>query len=133
MAYEKQTWANGDLITAEKLNHMEDGIDENSVFVVEYDEDASESSATFEETLSAYNNGKTLVAIIHKNSAGSQEHRILWDVKLSGPSYPGINTIYFTCIEPVFQAGFDAMMGVMLDFQSDGSVFLKKGFKSLTT
>ena len=26
MAYEKQTWANGDLITAEKLNHMEDGI-----------------------------------------------------------------------------------------------------------
>ena len=28
MAYEKQTWANGELITAEKLNHMEDGIAE---------------------------------------------------------------------------------------------------------
>lgn len=27
MSYEKQTWANGDVITAEKLNHMEDGID----------------------------------------------------------------------------------------------------------
>ena len=26
MSYEKQTWANGDVITAEKLNHMEDGI-----------------------------------------------------------------------------------------------------------
>ena len=26
MAYTKQTWANGDTITAEKLNHMEDGI-----------------------------------------------------------------------------------------------------------
>lgn len=26
MAYEKQTWTNGDLITAEKLNHIEDGI-----------------------------------------------------------------------------------------------------------
>lgn len=27
MAYEKQTWQSGDIITAEKLNHMEDGID----------------------------------------------------------------------------------------------------------
>ena len=26
MSYTKQTWANGDTITAEKLNHMEDGI-----------------------------------------------------------------------------------------------------------
>lgn len=26
MAYSKQTWTNGDVITAEKLNHMEDGI-----------------------------------------------------------------------------------------------------------
>ena len=31
MAYEKQTWTTGDVITQEKLNHMEDGIalDEN--------------------------------------------------------------------------------------------------------
>lgn len=27
MAYEKQTWNTGDIITADKLNHMEDGID----------------------------------------------------------------------------------------------------------
>ena len=27
MAYVKQTWACGDEITAEKLNHMEDGIE----------------------------------------------------------------------------------------------------------
>ena len=26
MSYEKQTWAMGDVITAERLNHMEDGI-----------------------------------------------------------------------------------------------------------
>lgn len=26
MAYTKQTWECGDIITAEKLNHMEDGI-----------------------------------------------------------------------------------------------------------
>lgn len=28
MAYAKQTWNNGDVITADKLNHMEDGIAE---------------------------------------------------------------------------------------------------------
>ena len=28
MSYEKQTWANGDVITAEKLNHIEEGIAE---------------------------------------------------------------------------------------------------------
>lgn len=32
MAYTKQTWATGDTITAEKLNHMEDGIAENSIY-----------------------------------------------------------------------------------------------------
>ena len=26
MSYEKQTWQNGDIITAQKLNHIEDGI-----------------------------------------------------------------------------------------------------------
>ena len=35
MAYEKQTWANGDIITAEKLNHMEDGIASNGVVFIE--------------------------------------------------------------------------------------------------
>lgn len=27
MAYVKQTWQNGQIITADKLNHMEDGIE----------------------------------------------------------------------------------------------------------
>ena len=30
MAYEKQEWKCGDVVTAEKLNHMEDGITEAS-------------------------------------------------------------------------------------------------------
>lgn len=35
MAYEKQTWACGDTITAEKLNHMEDGIAQGGVTIIE--------------------------------------------------------------------------------------------------
>ena len=32
--YEKQTWVTGETITAEKLNHMEDGISSGGVLVV---------------------------------------------------------------------------------------------------
>ena len=39
MAYEKQTWTNGEVITQEKLNHMEDGIanadSEDSIVIVD--------------------------------------------------------------------------------------------------
>ena len=34
MSYEKQTWQTGDIITAEKLNHMEDGIKEAPGYIV---------------------------------------------------------------------------------------------------
>lgn len=34
MSYTKQVWATGDIITEEKLNHMEDGISANGVLVV---------------------------------------------------------------------------------------------------
>ena len=33
MSYEKQTWQTGDTITAEKLNHIEDGIGENMTVI----------------------------------------------------------------------------------------------------
>lgn len=35
MAYEKQAWACGDVITADKLNHMEDGIAGGGITVIE--------------------------------------------------------------------------------------------------
>ena len=31
MAYTKQTWSNGDVITASKLGHIEDGIYDNAI------------------------------------------------------------------------------------------------------
>lgn len=45
MAYEKQTWVVGDTITAEKLNHMEDGIAEDGgdkIIVTITERDATE-------------------------------------------------------------------------------------------
>lgn len=37
MSYEKQTWATGEVITADKLNHMEDGISQSGGGGGEYD------------------------------------------------------------------------------------------------
>ncbi len=70
MAYEKQTWANGDLITAEKLNHMEDGIDESSLiedFKITLTTDSVASYAnpvvdkSFSEIKDAYDSGKKVI------------------------------------------------------------------------
>lgn len=36
MSYEKQTWVNGEVITANKLNHMEDGIERASEIGLEF-------------------------------------------------------------------------------------------------
>jgi len=62
MAYTKQTWASGDKITAEKLNHIEDGIagagsggsSGNGNFILylseEYDEDVQDTVWKFDKT-----------------------------------------------------------------------------------
>lgn len=70
MAYEKQTWVNGDIITAEKLNHIESGISaiDDSIFYVHFlfDEDNNgnysfSTDATFDEVYEAYENGKKII------------------------------------------------------------------------
>lgn len=35
MAYEKTNWQTGDVITAEKLNHMDQGIEDNSTYIID--------------------------------------------------------------------------------------------------
>ena len=67
MAYEKQTWTTGEVITQEKLNHMEDGIAEGGgVVVVNVTTTASEGGTvttldkTWQEIYDALNAGVVL-------------------------------------------------------------------------
>lgn len=61
MAYTKQTWANGDVITADKLNHMEDGIEsvESAMFLITLEQSGDNYTIdkTMAEIMSAYNSG----------------------------------------------------------------------------
>ena len=71
MAYEKQTWVNGDIITAEKLNHMEDGISGlggSNALICEYDNDAGHTDKTFGEIKAALLSGKTVLLKITEGS-----------------------------------------------------------------
>lgn len=72
MAYEKQTWECGEVISAEKLNHMEEGIEEccsggGEPFIVTFTNTSSDPYAptftadkTFEEVANAIENGKVV-------------------------------------------------------------------------
>ena len=63
--YEKQNWKNGDVITEEKLNHMEEGI-ASSVLVV--NENDGTLDKTWQEILDAYQSG-TVVLIKYSDSS----------------------------------------------------------------
>ena len=54
MAYVKNTWATGDVVTAAKLNNMEDGIANNDVFVVTGDDELSETWQSITDALIAH-------------------------------------------------------------------------------
>ena len=66
MAYTPTNWANGDVITSEKLNKIEQGLANGSggIFLITADMASrtfSNVSATFEEAVEAYDNGMLLV------------------------------------------------------------------------
>lgn len=63
--YEKQTWVTGEVITKEKLNHMEDGIADSGggSFLVILDEDTGALDKTWKEIHDAFASGKYVPVI----------------------------------------------------------------------
>ena len=77
MAYEKQTWQTGDVITQEKLNHMEDGIagaGGGSVLVVNTNEDLSTNSIVLDKTWAEIQEAVVSHGVVvHKTLLGGDE------------------------------------------------------------
>lgn len=76
MAYTPNEWACGETITAEKLNHMEDGIEsansggtEPLILQVVQDGDDVRLDKTFGEIKSAFNGGKPIYMIASQGGA----------------------------------------------------------------
>ena len=67
MNYEKQTWVNGDVITADKLNYMENGITSNNTWIIEmtFVKDGLDvylsSTAQWDDVVAAICSGRTVM------------------------------------------------------------------------
>lgn len=76
MSYNKQTWATGETITAEKLNHIEDGIADNAVastLVVHINADGNGDPTmdkTWQEIYDALESGAIVVCPDNANENG---------------------------------------------------------------
>lgn len=78
MSYEKQTWQTGDIVTAEKLNHIEDGIvSSGDVLVVTFTADYHNGAYanvttdhTYTEVKAAIEAGKVVIFQQHLNNDG---------------------------------------------------------------
>ena len=69
MSYEKTTWETGDIVTAEKLNNIENGIENaggGSTFVVnvEFEVSGLTCDKTWAEILNAGTNGESIIFVL---------------------------------------------------------------------
>lgn len=66
MSYTPTEWKTGDIITAEKLNNIEQGIVDAGVLVVTFstpDPSTTTASKTYEEIVSALESGKAVIGV----------------------------------------------------------------------
>lgn len=77
MAYVKQNWETGELITSQKLNHMEDGIAEGGggAFMINANDDGTSVTLdkTWQEIWDAYDAGSLCLVYHHNEYEGAEE------------------------------------------------------------
>ena len=81
MAYTKNTWNNGDVITAEKLNHMEDGIADSgggSAFIINIIEDEATWTLdkTWQQIYEAFYSGSECVVKYERGENGQSLYKV---------------------------------------------------------
>ena len=101
MSYEKQTWQSGDTITANKLNHMESGIEnsggssDDNLFVITISVEGTVASSdkTWREITEAFNAGKNCIYIWNEERSYFDED--IEHISISQRSGPVISTNYY--------------------------------------
>ena len=123
MAYTKQTWATGDTITAEKLNHMESGIEDNNTFDVKLRQvgaDAETTDKTYDEIVTAFTNGKVVRAYFESDATNG----FSIDTKYDDNGYK----IYFTFIKPIIMESYLASLYVTVATVSNNNTWTSQSF-----
>lgn len=86
MAYTKNTWADGDIVTSEKLNHMEDGIANTGGLVVAIDWDETLQTSILDKTWQEIHDAFPFVAIVDSESGQAAQFvtEVLYDDRGGG-------------------------------------------------
>ena len=115
MSYTKQTWANGDVITADKLNHIEDGINSansnsNTLLVTFTGSDYDWiGDKTYGEILNAFESGKAVIC--------KKEYEGIEDAEYTPIIYLSYSPSNLNTILTIITQGMDIM-----SLQSNGSL-----------
>lgn len=93
MSYEKQTWASGDVITAEKLNHMEEGITTiPPIMIIHDNSDTGALDKTWQEIHDFRNEGGIVIGFASMED--NLYTAVIDSIVIDSTSTPG--TTYYT-------------------------------------
>lgn len=103
MAYEKHTWETGEMITAEKLNNIEDGCNDTKQLIVHLTEQTGAWSFTIDKTYDdvaefIYKGNYNVLLVGLNNIAGGTVHHLAKINYGNYEKYGGISQIEFTCM-----------------------------------
>lgn len=112
MSYTPTEWQTGDTITAEKLNNMEDGIENaNEPFIVTLTPTAQDYSGTMDKTVAeinaAYEAGRKIVFRVYSSAARFNEVEVTVVYKDGSYTYPSFNAYLIVVADSV---GFDGII-----------------------
>lgn len=115
MAYEKHTWENGEVITAEKLNHLEGGVEANSeeIFWVTFGGTLPASPTcdkTYQEIADAMAAGKKIVGFVN-----APESNMVTTLSFTlGATGPNSIAFMFTTYNPTLQSNTSPILSSSL-------------------
>lgn len=84
MAYTKTVWENGDVITKEKLNNIENGISSvaPAIFEIQYTNDSMGMTinAIFQEIKDAFDSNRPIYGVLKTTQGGSSDDYIIYTI-----------------------------------------------------
>lgn len=109
MAYEKTTWAAGDVVTAAKLNNLENGVANASVIILEgtVEDNILKLNMTAGDLYTAIKSGHTIILReIDESDDSELLYTLKYAIKESGPVYYFVFNWMFNDARLVFIASF---------------------------
>lgn len=114
MSYTKYTWQTGEVITAAKLNNMEDGIDDKLI-VNMLDDETGELDVSYADLLAAWTAKKQVILYYHATAVGGDVYESVPLINIFidpdnkyKASFININVVNRSAVGIIFEAETDS-------------------------